>query len=91
MNKNLWLYGILAFIFIFIASSVIFRIFDIAILSSPFVGALIGVVITAIVTVFLLNEQTSAEETNVFLSVGPLERKREREREKSRSNDWSLC
>jgi hypothetical protein len=62
-NKNLWLYGILAFTFIFIASSVIFRIFEVEILPSQFFGALIGVVITAIITVFLLNGQTSAEET----------------------------
>lgn len=62
-NKNLWLYGIVAFTFIFIASSVIFRIFDVEILPSQFFGALIGVVITAIITVFLLNGQTSAEET----------------------------
>ncbi|HRP91101.1 hypothetical protein [Flavobacterium filum] len=62
-NKNLWLYGIIAFTFIFIASSVIFRIFDVEILPSQFFGALIGVVITAIITVFLLNGQTSAEET----------------------------
>lgn len=62
-NKNLWLYGIIAFTFIFIASSVIFRIFDVEILPSQFFGALIGVVITAIITFFLLNGQTSAEET----------------------------
>ncbi|MDY0090712.1 MAG: hypothetical protein RBR78_10160 [Flavobacteriaceae bacterium] len=62
-NKNLWLYGIVAFSLIFIASSVIFRIFDVEILPSQFFGALIGVVITAIITVFLLNGQTSAEET----------------------------
>lgn len=62
-NKNLWLYGIIVFTFIFIASSVIFRIFDFEILPSQFFGALIGVVITAIITVFLLNGQTSAEET----------------------------
>lgn len=62
-NKNLWLYGIVTFTFIFIASSVIFRIFDVEILPSQFFGALIGVVITAIITVFLLNGQTSAEET----------------------------
>lgn len=61
-NKNLWLYGIVAFTFIFIASSVIFRIFDIEVLPSQFFGALIGVVITAIITVFLLKGQTSAEE-----------------------------
>lgn len=61
-NKNLWLYGIIAFTFIFIASSVIFRIFDVELLPSQFFGALIGVVITAIITVFLLKGQTENEE-----------------------------
>lgn len=60
-NKNLWLYGIIAFTFIFIASSVIFRIFDVELLPSQFFGALIGVVITAIITVFLLKGQTDNE------------------------------
>jgi hypothetical protein len=61
-NKNLWLYGIIAFTFIFIASSVIFRVFEVEILPSQFFGALIGVVITAIITVFLLQGQTANEE-----------------------------
>jgi len=61
-KKNLWLYGIIAFTFIFIASSVIFRVFEVEILPSQFFGALIGVVITAIITVFLLQGQTANEE-----------------------------
>lgn len=61
-NKNLWLYGIIAFSFIFIASSVLFRVFDVEVLPSQFFGALIGVVITAIITVFLLQGQTANEE-----------------------------
>jgi gas vesicle protein len=61
-KKNLWLYGIILFTAIFIASSVIFRVFEIDILPSQFFGALIGVVITAIITVFLLQGQTSNEE-----------------------------
>lgn len=61
-DKNLWLFGIITFTLIFIASSVIFRIFDVEILPSQFFGALIGVVITAIITVFLLHGQTANEE-----------------------------
>jgi hypothetical protein len=61
-SNNLWLYGIIAFSFVFIASSVIFRVFEVEILPSQFFGALIGVVITAIITVFLLQGQTANEE-----------------------------
>lgn len=61
-KKNFWLYGIIAFTLLFIASPVLFRIFDVEILPSQFFGALIGVVITAIITVFLLQGQTANEE-----------------------------
>ncbi|MFV0140912.1 hypothetical protein OBK16_13655 [Empedobacter falsenii] len=61
-NKNLWLYGIIAFTILFIASAIIFRVSNIEILPSQFYGALIGVVITAIITVFLLQGQTANEE-----------------------------
>jgi len=61
-TKNLWLYGIIAFSLFFIASSVLFRIFELDILPSQFFGALIGVVITAIITVLLLQGQTANEE-----------------------------
>lgn len=61
-DKNLWLYGIIGFTLLFVASSVIFRVFDVEILPSQFFGALIGVVITAIITVFLLQGQTANEE-----------------------------
>lgn len=61
-KKNLWLYGIIVFTMLFIASSVLFRVFDVEILPSQFFGALIGVVITAIITVFLLQGQTANEE-----------------------------
>ena len=61
-NKNLWLYGIIAFTILFIASAVIFRVLNVEILPSQFYGALIGVVITAIITVFLLQGQTANEE-----------------------------
>jgi len=62
-ERNLWVYGIIAFTLLFIASAVIFKIFEFEILPSQFFGALIGVVITAIITVFLLNGQTKAEES----------------------------
>lgn len=61
-NKNLWVYGIIAFSLLFIASAILFRVFEIEILPSQFYGALIGVVITAIITVFLLQGQTANEE-----------------------------
>lgn len=61
-NKNFWLYGIIVFTLLFIASAVIFRIYNIEILPSQFYGALIGVVITAIITVLLLNGQTANQE-----------------------------
>lgn len=61
-SKNIWLYGIIVFTLLFIASSVLFRVFDVEILPSQFFGALIGVVITAIITVFLLQGQTANEE-----------------------------
>lgn len=60
-KKNLWLYGIIAFSLLFIATAILFRIFEIEILPSQFYGALIGVVITAIITVFLLQGQTANE------------------------------
>jgi cadmium resistance protein CadD (predicted permease) len=60
--KRIWIYGIVLFSIIFIAAAVIFGIFDVDILPSQFYGALIGVVITAIITVFLLQGQTANEE-----------------------------
>ncbi len=58
-NKNFLLYGItIGFTLLFVASAVIFKIYQIEILPSQFYGALIGVVITAIITGFLLQGQT---------------------------------
>ncbi len=58
-NKNFLLYGItIGFTLLFVASAVIFKIYKIEILPSQFYGALIGVVITAIITGFLLQGQT---------------------------------
>jgi gas vesicle protein len=75
-KRNLWVYGIIAFTLIFIASSVIFKIFEFEVLPSQFFGALIGVVITAIITVFLLQGQTSNEEEREK-SVKVFEKKQE--------------
>jgi len=63
-NKNLVLYGtITVFALLFLAGSVVFRIYQIDILPAQFYGALIGVVITAIITAFLLNGQAKADES----------------------------
>lgn len=60
-SKNPWLFGSVAFTLLFVASAVLFRVFDVEILPSQFFGALIGVVITAIITVFLLKGQSESE------------------------------
>lgn len=60
-NKNFWLYGIITFLILFMASAVIFRIYQIEILPSQFYGALISVVITVIITYLLLNCQTAQQ------------------------------
>jgi hypothetical protein len=61
-EKKSWIIGIILFTTVFFASAIIFNIFDIEILPSQFFGALIGVVITAIITVLLLQGQTANEE-----------------------------
>jgi gas vesicle protein len=75
-KQNLWGYGVIVFTLIFISSSVIFKIFDFGALPSQFFGALIGVVITAIITVFLLQGQTANEEEREK-SVKVFEKKQE--------------
>jgi len=60
--KNLKFYGVLVLISVgFIVSPILFRVFEIEILPSQFVGALFGVFITAIVTAFLLRGQSETE------------------------------
>lgn len=60
--KNYIFYGIIvAFVVLFLASAIIFKVYNIEILPSQFYGALIGVFITAIVTAFLLQGQTASE------------------------------
>lgn len=60
-NKNLPLIGIIAFTILFIASAVIFKIYEVEVLPSQFYGALIAVVLTAIITLFLLQGQSAHE------------------------------
>lgn len=61
-NKNFWIYGIVIFSILFLGGGVLFQIFEFGSLPMQFYGALIGVVITAIITVFLLQGQTATEE-----------------------------
>jgi len=76
-NRNLIFYGfIIAFIVLFLASAIIFRVYNIEILPSQFYGALIGVFITAIVTAFLLRGQTEGDEKREK-SVKVFEKKQE--------------
>ena len=75
--KSIIFYGvILALVLLFIASSVVFKVFQIEILPSQFFGALIGVFITAIVTAFLLRGQTEGDEKREK-SVKVFEKKQE--------------
>lgn len=60
-SQKLWFNGIIAFGILFVCAAVIFRIFDIDVLPSQLYGALLGTVITAIITVFLLNGQSENE------------------------------
>ncbi len=54
--------GTLVFTLIFIGSAVFFEIFELGTLPTQVFGALLGVVITAIITVLLLQGQTKSEE-----------------------------
>jgi uncharacterized membrane protein YccC len=76
--KKIWTYGIILFtvVFIAVAVAVFFNIYDMEILPSQFYGALIGVVITAIITVFLLQRQTTNKEQREK-SVKVFEKKQE--------------
>lgn len=76
MKKNIWLFGTLGFVVLFILSAVVFRIAEVEILPSQFYGALIAVVITAIITLFLLKGQTANEEARE-ISVRVFDKKQE--------------
>ena len=67
---------IIAFVILFLASAIIFKVFDFDILPSQFYGALIGVFITAIITAFLLRGQTEGDEKREK-SVKVFEKKQE--------------
>jgi gas vesicle protein len=61
--KDYIFYGIIvALVVLFLASAIIFKVFNVEILPSQFYGALIGVFITAIITAFLLRGQTEGDE-----------------------------
>jgi len=61
--KDYIFYGIIiAFVVLFLASAIVFKVFNVEILPSQFYGALIGVFITAIITAFLLRGQTEGDE-----------------------------
>lgn len=66
MNKsdksNKWIYGIMVFTIIFLVISIFFRLLDIGELPSQISGTLFEVVVTAIITVLLLNGQSASEE-----------------------------
>jgi hypothetical protein len=76
-TKDYVFYGIIvAFIVLFLASAVLFKVFNVDILPAQFYGALIGVFITAIVTAFLLRGQTEGDEKREK-SVKVFEKKQE--------------
>ncbi|MDR0303157.1 MAG: hypothetical protein LBH98_00060 [Chitinispirillales bacterium] len=61
--KDYVFYGIIvAFIVLFLAAAIVFKVFNVEILPTQFYGALIGVFITAIITAFLLRGQTEGDE-----------------------------
>lgn len=62
ISLSSWVIGITICSIIFIIAAVAFHIFEIDMLPSQFFGALIGVVITAIITVLLLKGQTDNAE-----------------------------
>lgn len=76
MKKNIWIIGTLGFLVLFISSALIFRIAEVDILPSQFYGALIAVVITAIITLFLLKGQTANEEARE-ISIRVFDKKQE--------------
>jgi len=62
MKNKLWIISVLTLMILFIMVSVTFKIFLIEILPAQFIGALLGVVITVIITAFLLSGQSLSEE-----------------------------
>ena len=61
-SKTTWQYWVLLFALLVLGASIIFQIFNVDTLLNRLYGSLIGVVLTAIVTVFLLQGQTQSQE-----------------------------
>lgn len=59
--KNSWSYGLVFFFLLFIISAVFFEIWEFSNLPVQFFGAMFGVVISAIITLFLLQGQSRQE------------------------------
>lgn len=63
-KKKDWInIGTITFTVLFFISAIVFEIYELGSLPGQFYGALIGVVITAIITVLLLKGQTKSEES----------------------------
>jgi len=75
--KDLFFYGsLIILVALFFAGAILFKVYEIEILPSPFFGALMGVFITAFVTAFLLRGQTEGDEKREK-SVKVFEKKQE--------------
>ena len=61
-SKTTWQYWVLLFALLVIGASIIFQIFNVETLLNRLYGSIIGVILTAIVTVFLLQGQTQSQE-----------------------------
>lgn len=61
-SKTTWQYWVLLFALLVLGASIIFQIFSVDTLLNRLYGSLIGVVLTAIVTVFLLQGQMQSQE-----------------------------
>lgn len=75
-TKSLWIYGIVIFSILGLGGAIAFRIIPLEDLPSQFYGALVGTVITAIITILLLQGQTQTEE-NKERNVKVFEKKSE--------------
>lgn len=75
-HKNFWIYGIVIFAILGLGGAIAFGIIPLENLPSQFYGALVGTVITAIITILLLQGQTQTEE-NKERNVKVFEKKSE--------------
>lgn len=76
MKKKFWIYGIIIFAILGLGGAIAFDIIPLENLPSQFYGALVGTVITAIITILLLQGQTQTEE-NKERNVKVFEKKSE--------------